>query len=149
MLENSCCWFWTIDYGYYSLRIDLLTWNTLVLGSILSSANFFVFLYLLIPSLILMNIPSLQTAVSTSLFKQLLSLNVYSKYLRMNIYIWVYERLPAFLCIHVHVVRMYLSFTGALLISGIYDLRPLVPSSINDPLKMTEYVYLIHIWSYP
>lgn len=55
------------------------------------------------------------------------------------------ERLPAFLCIHVHVVRMYLSFTGALLISGIYDLRPLVPSSINDPLKMTEYVYLIHI----
>lgn len=53
------------------------------------------------------------------------------------------ERLPAFLCIHV--VRMYLSFTGALLISGIYDLRPLVPSSINDPLKMTEYVYLIHI----
>lgn len=149
MLENSCCWFWTIDYGYYSLRIDLLTRNTLVLGWILSSANFFVFLYLLIPSLILMNIPSLQTAVSTSLFKQLLSLNVYSKYLWMNISIWVYERLPAFLCIHVHVVRMYLSFTGALLISGIYDLQPLVPSSINDPLKMTEYVYLIHIWSYP
>lgn len=27
---------------------------------------------------------------------------------------------------------------GALLISGIYDLRPLVSSPINDPLKMTE-----------
>lgn len=31
---------------------------------------------------------------------------------------------------------------GALLISGIYDLRPLVPSSINDPLKMTEAIAL-------
>ncbi|XP_061177390.1 kynurenine formamidase-like [Saccostrea echinata] len=27
---------------------------------------------------------------------------------------------------------------GAILISGVFDLRPLVPSPINDPLKMTE-----------
>ena len=28
--------------------------------------------------------------------------------------------------------------------SGIFDLQPLVPTYINDPLKMTEYVNAVH-----
>ena len=28
--------------------------------------------------------------------------------------------------------------SGAVLISGVYDLRPLVKTSINEPLKLTE-----------
>lgn len=46
-----------------------------------------------------------------------------------------------YFCVYIYVDYVYIYiFTGALLISGIYDLRPLVPSPINDPLKMTEYV---------
>jgi hypothetical protein len=37
----------------------------------------------------------------------------------------------------IHVI-IFLLFSGGLLVSGVYDLTPLVNTCINDPLKMTQ-----------
>lgn len=38
-----------------------------------------------------------------------------------------------------HLVALLGCPAGALLVSGIYDLLPILSTYVNDPLKMTEY----------
>lgn len=129
-----------MNTGLFISIIELLTKNTLVQDSILNAANFLfytlMYLYFLIPLSIylLMYILLLQDHSLNIFHFEICFLQIYGL-------TFIFEYNAACISVYIHMQTKFIFiFTGALLISGIYDLRPLVPSSINDPLKMTEYV---------